>query len=81
MLVAGLWLVGSTSAWTAGGTANTAIACTIALVATASVLLGWRTGVVLAAAAVATVWIVAYAETSGLLPEPALVQTAWVRAI
>jgi PAS domain S-box-containing protein len=81
LLVAGLWLVGCTSAWTAGGTTNTAIACTIVLVATASVLLGWRTGVVLAAVAMATVWVVAYAETSGLLPEPALVQTAWVRTI
>jgi PAS domain-containing protein len=81
MLVAGLWVVGCASAWTGGGTTNTAIACTFVPVATGSVLLGWRTGVVLAVAAVATVWIIAYAETSGVLPQPALAQTAWVRAI
>jgi signal transduction histidine kinase len=80
-LVASLWLVGCGSAWTAGGTTNTAIACLIVLAAMGAVLLGPKAGIALAAAGVVTVWVIAYAETSGLLPEPSLVQTAWVRAI
>ena len=51
------------------------------LVAVGGVMLGWRTGLVLAAVGVVTVFAMAYAETSGLLPAPALVQTAYVRAI
>jgi PAS domain S-box-containing protein len=81
MLVAGLWLVGCVSAWTAGGTTNTALASLVVLAATGAVLLGARTSLALAAAGVAAVWAIAYAESAGLLPEPALVQTASVKAI
>jgi PAS domain S-box-containing protein len=80
-MVVGLWAVGTTSAWTAGGLTNTGIASLIVVVATASVMLGWRTGVVLGVISAATVFALAYAGTSGILPEPALVQTAWVRAV
>jgi signal transduction histidine kinase len=81
LLVIGLWVVGTVSAWTAGGLTNTALASLIVLVAAGGVMLGWRTGLVLAAVGVLTTAAVAYAGTSGMLPEPALVQTAWVRAI
>jgi PAS domain S-box-containing protein len=81
LLVAGLWIVGIASAWTAGGITNTAIASLIVLVATGGVLLGWRTGLALAGVGMITVLVVAYASTAGLLPAPALVQTAWVRAV
>ena len=81
LLIIGLWLVGSTSAWTGGGIANTAITSLLVLVAAGGVLLGWRTGIVLAGVGVVTVGLVAYAGTAGLLPEPTLVQTDWVRAI
>jgi PAS domain S-box-containing protein len=81
VLVAGFWIVGCGSAWTGGGTVNSAIASLIVLTATGAVLLGSRTGVVLAVAGVATVFLLAAAEASGLLPEPALMQTPWVRAI
>jgi PAS domain S-box-containing protein len=81
LLVAGLWVVGTASAWTAGGITNTAVASLIVLVALGGVLLGWRTGIALAGVGVITVFFVAYAGTADLLPPPALVQTAWVRAI
>ena len=81
LLVAGLWIVGTASAWTAGGITNTAVASFIVLVALGGVLLGWRNGIALAVVGVVTVCVIAYAGTAGLLPAPALVQTAWVRAI
>ena len=80
LLVAGLWVVGTASAWTAGGVANTAIASLIVLVAAGGVLLGWRTGIALAAVGVATVLVVTYAAARAAAG-PALVQTPWVRAI
>jgi PAS domain S-box-containing protein len=81
LLIAGLWVVGSAAAWTAGGITNTAMASLIVLVAAGGVMLGWRTGLALAAVGVGTVCLIAYAGTSGLLPAPALVQTPWVRAV
>jgi PAS domain S-box-containing protein len=81
ILIAGVWVVGSVSAWTAGGVTNTAIASLIVLVAAGGVMLGWRAGIVLAVIGVVTVLAITYAGVAGLLPTPALVQTPWVRAV
>ena len=51
------------------------------LVAPGGVMLGWRTGIALAGVGVITVFFIAYSGTADLLPAPALVQTAWVRAL
>jgi PAS domain S-box-containing protein len=81
LMVGAIWAVALVSALTAGGTINTGISALITLVAVGGVMLGWRTGLLLAVGGIATVFAMAVAQTSGWLPAPAFTQTPWVRAI
>jgi PAS domain S-box-containing protein len=81
LLTLSLGAVALVSAWTAGGLSNTVIAALVVCVAVGGILLGMRATLLLAAVSVAIVFIFAWLQTSGGLPEPALVQTPIARAI
>ena len=76
-----MWALLSAAAWTAGGVGSSAITAQLVVVALGGLLVGWRGGFGFAGLALATIAAMAYAESAGVLPAPAVTQTPFTRAI
>jgi PAS domain S-box-containing protein len=76
-----MWVLLSAAAWTAGGVGSSAITAQLIVVALGGLLVGWRGGLGFAGLALVTIAAMAYAESAGALPAPALTQTPFTRAI
>jgi hypothetical protein len=74
------WLIMTSVAWTAGGVSAPVISAQLALVVAAALLLGWRSGIGATFIVAATVFFMAWAETTGLMPVSSVAQTPFSRA-
>lgn len=80
-LITSIWVFVTIAAWTGGGLEAPIIGTQLVVVVLAGLLLSWRASLVAAVAAVATVFLLAWAETAGRLPEPSVAHTQWSQAL
>ena len=71
------WLLFSWVVWATGGLHSAAMASLFVIVILAGAIRGWRWGTVAAAAGVATVLLLAWAGTNGLLPRNEIGSSLW----
>ena len=80
-IVVALWALGTYSVVSTGGVWAPTLVGMVVFSAVASLVIGWRSGMVAVAASVATILVVAGTEAADLLPQPVVVHTLWSRAV
>lgn len=79
-LIVASWAGNAFAAWTVGGLGAPSIFAQLIIVLAAGLIFGWRSTLAAAAAALAVVVCMAWAGSSGALPQPALTHNPWSRA-
>ena len=80
-IVIAFYAMGTFAIATSGGVRAPILVGILVFAVMASLTLGWRGGVAAAAVSAATIFLLAWMESAGMLPAPAMRHTVWSRAV